>query len=560
MSLWDFITDASIQRPPRVWLTRTNDDESWKPLRHDDCSALNASPRTTVVYIDGGRSIANIAENYLQSNFGRGAKHPLASAVWFQRKIVDSKKEKIELRPVLNADDAQKIEAFYQKACECTDIEPILLSDQSTVNLVQNKTTKHWRLQQLPPSKGWFSSLPALDLQRGYGDYQVDGEAEEAILLPVRHAVFIVHGIGEALFARDDISIPSLMDQTHILRRAIQKRQVQQWKRQCQAHLSKGLPPPPVPHRIEVIPIEWYQQLHDKNTALMRSVQATTLPTIPALRDIANHVVLDVLLYLTPTWCQAVLQNVTQQLQDLCRMLPQAYPDLQHYSLMGHSLGSVICWDLLALLKQSQAKESSAESLALANTDHEPTAASYAPQSGTWGPNLVKPLQQVLPFTPHSVIFLGSPLGLFLTLRGVQAEKRISDFSLPVTRGLYNIFHPSDPVAYRIEPVLVSPTEEDIEVPPPVYVTSPGQEVRLHLKAKQWTDDLRKSLTAVRTTQCSTTEWVFPLGGTSPRVDHVLQTGVLDNEYLSAILAHSTNTYFQHEDLQEFLVHVMGVH
>jgi hypothetical protein len=46
----------------------------------------------------------------------------------------------------------------------------------------------------------------------------------------------------------------------------------------------------------------------------------------------------------------------------------------------------------------------------------------------------------------------------------------------------------------------------------------------------------------------------FPLGGKSERVDYSFQPGVIDNEYISAVLAHSTATYFTNSDFQDFLI------
>eukprot|EP00957_Ditylum_brightwellii_P060129 4566289-Ditylum_brightwellii.AAC.1 len=39
---------------------------------------------------------------------------------------------------------------------------------------------------------------------------------------------------------------------------------------------------------------------------------------------------------------------------------------------------------------------------------------------GAWGPTLHKQLTKTLPFNPDFTFFLGSPLGLFLTLRGAH--------------------------------------------------------------------------------------------------------------------------------------------
>jgi hypothetical protein len=55
---------------------------------------------------------------------------------------------------------------------------------------------------------------------------------------------------------------------------------------------------------------------------------------------------------------------------------------------------------------------------------------------------------------------LGSPLGLFLLLRGTHNLKE-DNFKFPKVERLLNCFHPYDPVAYRLEP-LVSPVHAKV--------------------------------------------------------------------------------------------------
>lgn len=113
----------------------------------------------------------------------------------------------------------------------------------------------------------------------------------------------------------------------------------------------------------------------------------------------------------------------------------------------------------------------------------------------------------------------------------------------------------SDPIAYRIEPLLLPLNlAPEIDLPPPVYLTVPGKDVRLHIKAKQIGEDILKKtikaqsswttlLTSVLSSAAIETpsslnraladgSLVFPLGGLSSRIDYALQTSVVDNEYI----------------------------
>ena len=161
------------------------------------------------------------------------------------------------------------------------------------------------------------------------------------------------------------------------------------------------------------------------------------------------------------------------------------------FSLIGHSLGSVIAWDILSILRDNHEKNKpkgtagdpiridvpSSPSRNNATGEDNLTfsrGAETDSKHGVWGPCLPKKMVETIPFTPDLTIFLGSPIGLFLTLRGAHPvfdemravaeaqraslipcdneEEEIprvfnisplicSPFSLP-TRALYNIFHP----------------------------------------------------------------------------------------------------------------------
>jgi hypothetical protein len=191
---------------------------------------------------------------------------------------------------------------------------------------------------------------------------------------------------------------------------------------------------------------------------------------------------------------------------------------------------------------------------------------------------------------------LGAPIGLFLTLRGAHAvfddlrnntvgKPKASPFTLP-SGSIHNIFHPSDPIAYRIEPLLLAQGTKDL--PTPLYLTREGQGVRLHVKAMQLGDEIRKSI-AERTSSITSFSFMksiteqaqtllhergqvldssakdqsnneekevgplrFPLAGRNDRLDYQLQPRVIDNEYVSAVLAHSS--YFTNTDVIDYVI------
>ena len=228
---WLGIEDSGVI-PSRVWLSRTKetvkDAEEWQPLRKVDCQALNESHGGAgcdsgqddlthrPVLIEGGRATADPELGVIRYNFVARPLRALTYGTWFvveEYKKNESDGQKV--RPVLSPlpeSQAQLVEELYQRAIYAASslgdgIDPILkervpldgtgsAADSSTNYHVEvvREGGQNYRLRKSPD--GWFGK--SYDLQRGYGSYKVEGEEEEMTLGPVRHVVFVVHGIGEA--------------------------------------------------------------------------------------------------------------------------------------------------------------------------------------------------------------------------------------------------------------------------------------------------------------------------------------------------------------------------
>ena len=83
-----------------------------------------------------------------------------------------------------------------------------------------------------------------------------------------------------------------------------------------------------------------------------------------------------------------------------------------------------------------------------------------------------------LDFYPSFLFCIGSPIGLFLSVRGTQ--KLGANFTLPTCGGFYHIFHPYDYVAYRIEPLIDPNFKAEPELLPHIRGGK-----RLHLELKE---------------------------------------------------------------------------
>lgn len=96
--------------------------------------------------------------------------------------------------------------------------------------------------------------------------------------------------------------------------------------------------------------------------------------------------------------------------------------------------------------------------------------------SGTGQPQLHYPQ---LNFHPKSFFALGSPIGMFVTVRGLDTLGE--QFELPTCPAFFNIFHPYDPVAYRIES-LINPELASLK---PVLIPHHKGRKRMHLELKE---------------------------------------------------------------------------
>ncbi|XP_012331402.1 phospholipase DDHD2 isoform X3 [Aotus nancymaae] len=314
--------------------------------------------------------------------------------------------------------------------------------------------------------------------------------------------------------------------------------------------------------RVEFLPVNWHSPLH--STGVDVDLQRITLPSINRLRHFTNDTILDVFFYNSPTYCQTIVDTVASEMNRIYTLFLQRNPDFKGgVSIAGHSLGSLILFDILTNQKDSlgdidsekdslnivmdQGDTSSLEedlkklhlseffdifkkekvdkeALALC-TDRDlqemgiplgprKKIINYfstrknsmginrpTPQSVS-GANIAKESEfcsrsntrhddyldvgigQVsvkyprLIYKPEIFFAFGSPIGMFLTVRGL---KRIDpNYRFPTCKGFFNIYHPFDPVAYRIEPMVVPGVEFE-----PMLIPHHKGRKRMHLELRE---------------------------------------------------------------------------
>lgn len=112
-----------------------------------------------------------------------------------------------------------------------------------------------------------------------------------------------------------------------------------------------------VVNRVEVLPISWHTTLHS-DTGIDKKLKAITLESIPKLRHFTNDTLLDILFYTSPIYCQTIMQTVGNELNRLYILFKERNQDFKgEVYLGGHSLGSLIMFDLLCHQKPLATEE-----------------------------------------------------------------------------------------------------------------------------------------------------------------------------------------------------------
>ncbi|XP_056097865.1 phospholipase DDHD1 isoform X1 [Rhinichthys klamathensis goyatoka] len=322
-----------------------------------------------------------------------------------------------------------------------SDDEVYLYSDATTSKIARTVT------QKLGFSK---ASSSGTRLHRGY--------VEEASLDDkpphTTHIVFVVHGIGQKM-DKDRI-----IKNTGMLREAVRKMEEKHFAEQTEEH-------------VEFLPVEWRSKLAlDGDT-----VESITPDKVRGLRDLLNSSAMDIMYYTSPLYRDEITKGLTQELNRLYSLFCSRNPEFERkggkVSIISHSLGCVITFDIMTGWdpvrfclqehhEQLQGEEShwtSYEERLLLEEVQLTRQRLRELQDQLQGLKASKPAPfPTLKFKVENFFCMGSPLAVFLALRGIRpGNTGDQDHIMPksICQRLFNIFHPTDPVAYRLEPLVL---------------------------------------------------------------------------------------------------------
>ncbi|KAG5304050.1 DDHD domain-containing protein [Histoplasma capsulatum G186AR] len=310
---------------------------------------------------------------------------------------------------------------------------------------------------------------------------EVDGEEADR---EIDHLILVTHGIGQRLGLRLD-SINFVHD-VNVLRKTMKSVYAASPDLQVlNSHVDSELKN----CRVQVLPVCWRHLLdfpqqglkqHRKELDLADadkmavedahypSLKDITLEGVPAVRNLITDLAMDVLLYQS-AYREHIAGIVQRECNRIYKLFKVRNPRFKgSVSFCGHSLGSAILFDILC---------------------HQPRTPGQV-KSTNWSSSSSKsrgveaPKSEAFPLDFECADFfcLGSPIGLFQMLKGkriVGKDLKIMDstqppgfltsVSSPKCGQLFNIFHPSDPISYRIEP-LISPAMTALKPQPLPYV------------------------------------------------------------------------------------------
>ncbi|KAF6001553.1 hypothetical protein F1559_003153 [Cyanidiococcus yangmingshanensis] len=304
------------------------------------------------------------------------------------------------------------------------------------------------------------------------------------------HLVLVVHGVGDQY--ADNNFVTSLERCTEALARRVER----QWRLVRDQLLSTqrklGLVTDLRIHwpRIELRCIEWHSKLQYKH-GWNHMVERVTPAGIEEVRRVMRETFGDIALFMSPKWHQIIMEEVVHELtvqyervraQLLTPSSSRGTPPTIHVALLCHSLGALIGFDLIRLgynlpfqiehvflcgsplgayLSLLPDGEKLAHEYLLDLCSDRSAVASFAPgEAHLYGSSVTR--ETPLTWTDASSLSSGTTCSSQMVSATTTSMGRLG-----ARPRFYNLFHPLDPAAFRLEPWLDASMvlQESVELP-----------------------------------------------------------------------------------------------
>ncbi|KAF2722365.1 DDHD-domain-containing protein [Polychaeton citri CBS 116435] len=323
----------------------------------------------------------------------------------------------------------------------------------------------------------------------------------------IEHLLLVTHGIGQRLGLR--LESVNFVHDVNTFRKCIKGVYVDSPDlRALNAELDAASK---TNCRVQVLPICWRHLLEFPKQSLKHNrkehdladsgfgeeedypnLDDITVDGVPAVRNIISDLALDILLYQSPAYKDHISRIVLQECNRIYHLFCERNPNFKgKVSLVGHSLGSAIMFDILCRQDQhsgvihSSRKKKGEKNLIL-DFDVEDFYALGSPiglfqmlhgrtiAARDTGESRSRALSSTLedPFGDSGGTGTAPPLGAGKSSSNTEVPAGEIPASRPKCAQLFNIFHPTDPISYRIEP-LISPSMSTLK-PQPLPYTKRG--------------------------------------------------------------------------------------
>ncbi|XP_039188918.1 phospholipase DDHD2 isoform X3 [Crotalus tigris] len=319
---------------PHWFYYRTGDSrEKWIPFSGQDSEKLETAYQSSkhckelIVPTEGGRYDVHLKERVRYAVYWEEAESEVRRCTWFYKGDKDN-------RYIPYPENfSEQLEDTYMICVTLDEWKKKLESPNREVIILHNpKLMVHY--QPVAVTDDWGVS-PAEQgrprtVKRGVDNISVEichGEPTQ-----IDHLVFVVHGIGPAC----DIRFRSIVQCVNDFR-SVSLNMISTHFKKAQEQQQIG--------RVEFIPVNWHSTLH---TGVDVNLERITLPSINRLRHFINDTILDVFFYNSSTYCQTIVDTVASEMNRIYLLFLERNPDFKGgVSIAGHSLGSLILFDLL---------------------------------------------------------------------------------------------------------------------------------------------------------------------------------------------------------------------
>ncbi|KAG9510669.1 Phospholipase DDHD2 [Fragariocoptes setiger] len=313
-----------------------------------------------VVATDGGRFDVDLVKRQRRPVYWRDDTYEVRRSSWYFKRDGYSRYEPY------SESVSEQLEDFYRGCIEANDgwnkrfalsaNEVVVMQGPNSIVHYDNCSTDEWLSMADNPT------APRQVHRGASGIFNVS--VEDGFLDPssekIDHLIFFIHGIGGVCDIRFRSCVEVVNDfrtmANGLLTTAYNNKTAHQRRmsasqstsdsssrnRNSQESISRR-------RRIEFLPISWHSCTR-RDTGINERLNLIALKSVPKLRQFLNKVIVDALLYSSgPVYCQTIVDNVGNEMNRLYALFLLRNPNFRgSVSIAGHSLGSIIAFDLLA--------------------------------------------------------------------------------------------------------------------------------------------------------------------------------------------------------------------